>query len=320
MDQSLVAGGQSLTGAGLLVYTRRGSQEQSSRRQEVVIEMEALSSQQPVATDGEKTSTKFGSGRGDVSIVEKESVCDREELENCGTLAFMSSANSITSNSSVSTGSERSTVATEEELENCGTLAFMSSANSIITAGSGGVPAGVQISLDNSGPSTVVCGRDSLVNPDTRGSAATSTDAQRDGPLCALGGEEEGEDARFVGGFKPSASTERNEMKYEAMIKSGNTVGIRALRQLSSFSHQSPPAHEDTAKTPTVTARGFPNPLPGGGFERSQSRLVQQSSCRGDVWEYFPPPVTRSLTGIQDTLPDGNHDSLTSLSSAPALV
>ena len=223
------------------------SQKDKSCRHEVVVEMEAL----PVPPGGvvspgrsavDRDVAKFGSGQGNSGVKDVERACE-EEWENCGILAFMSSANSIASDEE----KEQATEDDDDYVENCGTLAFMISANSVASSG---VPTGVQITGDWGERSVIVCGNDSPAVPDvTPGSRPTGTVS------VVYATSNEGETARVHGGVEPSMSTENTDLRekgYEMMIRSGNTVGIRALKQLSSFARQRSSAPENkTEDTPT---------------------------------------------------------------------
>ena len=309
-----------LRGGGHWMYREEqdSSQRDKSCRHEVVVEMEAL----PVPPGGvvspgrsavDRDVAKFGSGQGNSGVKHVERVCEEKwDFENCGILAFMSSANSIASGEE----KEQATKDEDDDVENCGTLAFMTSANSVVSSG---VPTGVQITGGDGGErSVIVCGNDSPAVPDTTPRTGPT------GTVLVYATSNEGDNVRVDGGVEPSMSTENTDLRergYEMMIKSGNTVGIRALKQLSSFAHQRSSAPENkTEDTPTPIFHRFSYPL------GHQSHLVQQlRPARHAVWDYLPPLVKRSLVGQQaclpQTLPDNSgHDSLTSLASAPTLV
>ena len=323
-----------------------GSQEKGRCLQEIVVEMESLPVRReklpPVEDRGVALRRKARSGHGDLAVLEierpEESRCEHD-VENGGILAFMSSANDIASVEGSSLASiekkgnrsgHTAAVSVLEDLENCGTLAFMSSANSISTSG---VPTGVQITDDENGGerSALVCGSDSLIDPNSLGGAAAAvSDTQRDVSIRASRNTEEGVGGPSVGGgVNPTTESDKlREKGYEMLIKSGNTVGLRALKQLSAFTQQSsPPAERRREDTAAAGFHGYSNTL--SVWERRQLHLAQElRTTRRDVWEYFPPPVKRSLTARQTSLPgpgssdaSGNAESsLLSLASAPALV
>ena len=300
---------------------KEDSRKEQGCRHEVVVEMETLPPEPEVVVSPgravvERETAKFGSGFGDFVARDIIKVFD-QDVENCGILAFMSSANSV--------ASEEKDSREEEDVENCGTLAFMSSSNSIASSS---VSTGIQSTSmgDNAGKcSAIVCGHNSQINPNTVRVCDTLSDTQQDASRNVDTGT--GENS---GGVEPSGSSENNELRergYEMMIKSGNTVGMKALKQLSSIARQLSPTTTTTTRGKTenmaVTFHGVSHPL---GHESRQSQLVQQlRPTRHVVWDYFPPPVQRSLVGgQQDCLPQNSvsnrQDSLSSLASAPSLV
>ena len=302
---------------------KEDSRKEQGCRHEVVVEMETLPPQpEVVASPGRAVVTaKFGSGFGDLVARDIVKVFD-QDVENCGILAFMSSANSV--------ASEEKDSREEEDVENCGTLAFMSSSNSIASSS---VPTGIQSTSvgDDAGKcSAVVCGHNSQINPNTVGVCNAVSETQRDAAGCTSKNVDTGT-GENSGGVEPSAGSENNELRekgYEMMIKSGNTVGMKALKQLSSIARQlSPTTTTSTTRGKTenmaVAFHGVSHPL---GHESRQSQLVQQlRPTRHVVWDYFPRPVQRSLVGgQQDCLPQNSvsnrQDSLSSLASAPTLV
>ena len=133
---------------------------------EVVVEMEALPSQpggvvSPGRAAVDREMAKFGSGHGNSAVGRG---CDDQD---CGILAFMSSANSITSCEERESGEPRGNATTEsdeeEDVENGGTL-LVASANSIVSSS---VSTGEQMTEKVCGErSVIVCGHDSSVAPD----------------------------------------------------------------------------------------------------------------------------------------------------------
>lgn len=199
---------------------------------------------------------------------------DKQDLESCGTLAFMSSANSI--DSAVDSCEREGDV---QDLESCGTLAFMSSANSNI---SGSVCAERQIPHKEDGSrsatSTMVFGNSWVKYDFSTDVNETDLDEIRSDDF------DWGDDSS---GVTPSASTESAELrekKYEMLIKSGNTVGLSALKQLSSSTKQ----HSTERGNSTTALRGFSNPLCGEqNSKQGRPRPLQYA---------FPPPVQVPLT------------------------
>lgn len=303
---------------------KEDSRKEQGRRHEVVVEMETLPPEPEVVISPgravvERETARFGSGFGDFVARDIIKVFD-QDVENCGILAFMSSANSVASDEKDSRE--------EEDVENCGTLAFMSSSNNIASSS---VPTGVQSTSagDDAGKcSAVVCGHNSQINPNTVGVCNAVSETQRDAAGCTSRNVDTGT-GENSGRVEPSASSESNELRersYEMMIQSGNTVGMKALKQLSSIAHQLSPTTTTTrgkTENMAVAFHGVSHPL---GHKSRQSQLVQQlRPTHRVVWDYFPPPVQRSLVGgQQDCLPQNSgsnrQDSLSSLASAPTLV
>ena len=243
-----------------------------------------------------------------------------QDLESCGPLAFMSSANSIIANE-IEHSHTTNTVESDgcdQDLEQCGTLAFMSSANSNIGSH---VSVERQITREGgdgtkSASSTMMCANSanaSVMKPDL--SPAMN---QRDGAVFSVISGRVGHEEMECGGeVALSANTESCELqerRYEMMIKSGNTVGLSALRQLSSSEQQL-----STGKGNSATAVcGFSNPLSGnenspfvGGLSVIQGRLCPSHLAR----QSFPLPVQVPLTA-QPRFPMTDQQTL----SAPALL
>ena len=237
-------------------------------------------------------------------------------LENCGVLAFMSSANSVTSSTLVCANSslmkpdssqainlrdasavyfKQTGAGCNQDIESCGTLAFMSSANSITSID---VPAERQITRGDGGEhaSTVACANRSLVQADVM--------TQRDFSvyLSPKSDRTETADSETVcGGRVPPPTSTTNavlqEKVYDAPSKrSGSTEDLKALERELSPLHQQLSAGKGTSSVAAV--HGFPNPLcpeeddsrlVGSGlpFTLRPAHVAQQS---------FPPLIQVSLT------------------------
>ena len=239
---------------------------------------------------------------GDDSEREKPN-CFEEDVESCGVLAFMSSANNICWGGGSDDSNPTETGGDEDLRESGGTLTIMSSANSIASSTTG-VPTGTQVALEGDrcasyANNIMSRGNTSLMMmPDVCNVQATSHRYSVD--------EEEAE----AGGVSPSTSSESNDEQYESLVRSGNTVGLRALRQLSSLS-----ARRDSTPAPpkvgTAAVVGFSNPLcpPVECEGEAASRSKARSPSR--VWVSLPPlppPVGVSLTAVpqhvlSDTFP-----------------
>lgn len=304
-------------------HTTHGNTEKNPQHEELV-ELESLSQKANhstsakymynVAAAGERATRnteELNSGHRSVETSSKLAdtldACEKEgceqDLESCGTLAFMSSANSIADHSNAGD----KCYGDSSEVESCGALAFMASANSNI---SNTVHAERQIPREEDGSrsatSTVVCAN-SAIKSWIKQDFSTGTDrtvylAQARSDKT---GSEKGTVCNSDGGVTPSASTENAENSYEVLIKSGNTVGLGALRQLSLL------AKQDSAKrgNSTTALRGFSNPLCGEQTSQAMDEI------QGQRHSMFPLPVQVPLTS-QPKFPLTGDQTL----STPALL
>ena len=233
------------------------------------------------------------------------------DQENCGILAFMSSANSVTSSAIVCANSSLMKPDTSQatnlrglsavysrqtgggcnqDIESCGTLAFMSSANSITSID---VPAERQITCGDGGEhatSAVVCANRSLVEPYAM--------TQRD----YLSDLTETEDSETVcgGRVSPPASSKNNELQekaYDPLNKrSGNIDELNALKRELSPLHQQLSAGKGTSTTATVhnplCQEEDDSQLVGSNLPIIQGRLRPAHVAR----QPFPPLIHVSLT------------------------
>lgn len=209
-------------------------------------------------------------------IVQDMEKINYDDIESCGMLAFMSSVNSISPPSGVddcpSLVEEKQCCDQESnahDIESCGTLAFMSSANSITSSG---VPTGTLITQEGDlHTGSFVCANSSLQG-DVDVPVLVNPDPKREG-VCV------------VGGVTPSASSESNKLRekqYEMLIKSGNTVGIRALRQLSRT---------------TASTTSFSNSL-------CEGETASENQPTHLAWQSLPlAPIHGSLTAVPQQVP-----------------
>ena len=263
----------------------------NTEKHEEVVELECLSQKAThspsdkyiynvtamTAWDREDTE-ELNSGETSSKVADTRDACGMDDcgqdLENCGTLAFMASANSIDSLAEYSDNCDG------DELESCGILAFMSSANSNISSSvqaEGQIPR--EEDASRSATSTVVCAN-SAIKSWIKQDFSTGMDRSAVYLIQANSDETECEnEAEFDGdGDVPrSASTESADKRYEMLIKSGNTVGLSALRQLSVL------AKQDSARkgNDTTALHGFSNPLCGerisplmDGFQETQGQRI----------------------------------------------
>lgn len=297
------------------------TQHDKSRFEEVVVVMESLPPQKQdlecspkPQTGADQTQThsnslleeeKRGGGR---KCREDE---EEEDVEGCGILAFMSSANSISNEA----GDDRNSTFTEKpnetaendeyELENCGVLAFMSSSNSIPT-----LPTlGVQVTGDEKSEATdVVCGNNSpLVTIET---APPCNTLRCHGEATTKTGETASNGVKLSTTISDK-NDEVREKGYEMLMESGNTVGLRALKHLSYFTRQSSPmkneaTEEEEEEDNQLAFHGYSNPM----WESSQPRLPNKLPPLSRT--FYPPPVRTSVAaGGQES----NEDLFSSLAT-----
>lgn len=257
-----------------------------------------------------KNTEELNSGHKSIEIFSKladtRDGCEKDDceqdLESCGILAFMASTNSIDNPTDRSNAGDNCD-GDGSELESCGILAFMSSANSNINSSvqaEGQIPR--EEDTSRSATSTVVCAN-SAVKSWIKQDFSTGMDRSTVYLLSANSdetGSERVDVCNCDGGVTRSASTENTEKRYEMLIKSGNTVGLRAMRQLSSLAKQDSARKENN----TTALRGFSNPLCG---ERTSPLMDGFQEIQGQqhyMQEPFPlpgqVPLTRfPLTGDQ---------------------
>jgi hypothetical protein len=262
-------------------------------------------------------STRDPEKRGNTPDIMCEGSGNGQDLENCGILAFMSSANTVTSSTLVCADSSlmkpdssRATIQRglyleqtgSGDIENCGTLAFMSSANSITNID---VPAERQITCGDGGghaaSGLVYAANPSLVQADLETEDEFSfylPPARSD--QTELNGSETGVGGR-VALSTGSESTELQKKARDMLSRRpGNAVDMKALEREFTPS-QRPLSSVGTGNSATTVARGFSNPLcveesyswlVGIGLPIIQGTLYPSHLAR----QSFPPPIQAPLT------------------------
>ena len=307
--------GTSATNAAQTNNNKKEDSENSHEREERV-ELEALSRQADYSTVAVRVSDTAASVETTVVSVRSG---DFGNQSSCSGSPATGSAYRVescdTRLSSIDSGSDHEQ---QQHLDNYGTLAFMSSANSI--------PSEILATQEDSAARVPSAGASGL-SVGVRGMEIEySLDLEYiDRDVTNLITTEETVYSCGGGGIAPLTSTESNKLReerHELLLMSGNTVGLRALRQLSSSTPRGPSSSSSSSSSVLCEQNATTSTTAMGGSTLNNMPLLMHGQLQLShlPQQPFPLPVQVSLTA-QPRFPVTLSDQQdVSVLSTPALV